>query len=68
MLFTDLTGAVATQALNVKSHESATGGISEQIIVPSDVSKAAAVTFTIVARDAKGSQAQATGAFIVQPK
>lgn len=68
LLFTDPTGAVSTQALNVKSRESTTGGISEQITLPTNVSRPTAVIFSIIAKDAKGGQAQAAGAFIVQPK
>jgi hypothetical protein len=61
----DPTGAIKADI----KEKSDTGFISKEIQIPPDLSKAATVTFTVSAQDAKGSRVQATSDTLsVQPK
>jgi hypothetical protein len=67
LYFSDPTGAVKTDALNVRDQPATGGTIAQPVTIPSDITRPASVTFTLVARDVKGSQAQGMGMLIVQP-
>jgi hypothetical protein len=68
IIFRDATGAVNTDSMNIKDRKSETAGISEEIAVPTEIKNGNAVIFTIVTKDAKGTQAQSVGTLFIKPK
>ncbi len=53
--------------MNVSAKRSDVGGISETVSAPKTSKAPASVMFSIIAKDAKGIQAQSSGTLIVQP-
>jgi len=68
--FSDPTGeAQEASKLTIKSKKAdSTGIITESVTVPANVKQPTSLTFTIIASDAKGAQARATGTMVIVPK
>jgi hypothetical protein len=66
--FADPSGAVNTSTMAVKSETSDTGTIAKDVVIPPEVSKPTAITFTMIANDTKSAQAHASSAIVVTPK
>jgi len=67
LYFSDPTGTVKTDTLTVKDKPAPGGAIAQAVTIPADITSPASATFTLVARDVKGNQAQGMGMLIVQP-
>jgi len=67
LYFSDPTGTVKTDTLTVKDKPATGGAIAQAVTIPADITSPASATFTLVARDVKGNQAQGMGMLIVQP-
>jgi hypothetical protein len=66
LYFSDPTGTVKTDTLTVKDKPATGEAIAQAVTIPADITRPASVTFTLVARDVKGNQAQGMGMLIVQ--
>ncbi len=66
--FTDPTGTVSTDRLQVRDKPAKDGKVAEEVEIPADLPTPASFTFRLVAHDAKGNQAQTLGTLIVHPK
>jgi len=64
----DPTGTVNTGGLQVKNKLANDGAIAEPVTIPADVHRPTSITFTLVAHDAKGQQAQSVGTLIIRPE
>jgi hypothetical protein len=67
LYFNDPTGTVNADGLQVKNKLANGGAIAQPVTIPADIHRPTSITFTLVAHDAKGQQAQSVGTLIVRP-